>query len=47
MNGKVYDVAKYLQSHPGGVGNIMAYAGKDATKAFKDQRHSVTAIEIA
>ena len=31
MNKKVYDVTAYLEEHPGGVGKIMEFAGKDAT----------------
>ncbi|KAF4664580.1 hypothetical protein FOL47_005067 [Perkinsus chesapeaki] len=34
INGKVYDVTKWLPLHPGGVAAIMAYAGKDATEQF-------------
>ena len=45
INENVYDVTSYLNSHPGGVGKIMQYAGKDATKAFQQQGHSPEAIE--
>jgi len=31
VNGKAYDVTKWLHVHPGGVQAITAYAGKDAT----------------
>jgi len=31
INGKAYDVTKWVQVHPGGVQAIMAYAGKDAS----------------
>ncbi|KAF4680890.1 hypothetical protein FOZ62_027743 [Perkinsus olseni] len=34
INGKVYDVTKWLPLHPGGVAAIMAYAGKDASEQF-------------
>ena len=34
INNKVYSVASYLSSHPGGVGAITAYCGRDATTAF-------------
>ena len=45
IDDNVYDVTSYLNSHPGGVGKIMQYAGKDATKAFQQQGHSPKAIE--
>jgi nitrate reductase (NAD(P)H) len=35
LNGKVYDVTKGLDQHPGGVGPILAMAGKDATQEFE------------
>ena len=31
LDKKVYDVTDYLEEHPGGVGQIMKYAGKDGT----------------
>jgi cytochrome b involved in lipid metabolism len=34
-----------LTDHPGGIGNIMTYAGRDATAAFKAQNHSQTALK--
>ena len=37
---RVYDVSKYINHHPGGRGTLLAYGGKDATKAFLDQGHS-------
>ena len=46
INGKVYDVTYYLSHHPGGVGKIMEYAGKDASLAFESQGHSLDAIKI-
>ena len=39
VEGKVYNVTKYIDEHPGGVGALKAYAGKDATKAFRGPQH--------
>ena len=44
LNSKVYDVTDYLSEHPGGVNKIMKDAGEDATKAFNDVQHSLSAI---
>lgn len=45
INGKVYDVTKYLDDHPGGSEIIMNLAGGDATREFDDIGHSVSAIQ--
>jgi hypothetical protein len=34
INGKVYDLTSFLKSHPGGANPILAYAGRDASKAW-------------
>ncbi|RCK63428.1 Cytochrome b2, mitochondrial [Candida viswanathii] len=34
IHGKAYDLSGFLDEHPGGLGIILKYAGKDATKAF-------------
>ena len=34
LEGKVYDITKYIQFHPGGK-KILLGAGKDGTEAFK------------
>ncbi|KAF5333280.1 hypothetical protein D9611_002796 [Ephemerocybe angulata] len=40
IHGKVYDVTKFLDEHPGGDEVILAEAGQDATEAFEDVGHS-------
>mmetsp|Transcript_63974 Transcript_63974/g.187131 ORF Transcript_63974/g.187131 Transcript_63974/m.187131 type:complete len:529 (-) Transcript_63974:159-1745(-) len=34
IDGKVYDVSKFMRVHPGGAGILRLYAGKDATQEF-------------
>ena len=34
LNGKVYNVTRYVKFHPGGVDYLMQGAGKDATRLF-------------
>jgi|EP00670_Eutreptiella_braarudii_P006529 cytochrome b involved in lipid metabolism len=43
IEGKVYDVTKYLDEHPGGSEIMVDAAGKDATEDFKDIGHSDSA----
>ncbi|KZT12597.1 cytochrome b5 [Laetiporus sulphureus 93-53] len=43
---KVYDVAKFIDEHPGGDEVILAETGKDATEAFEDVGHSDEARSI-
>lgn len=47
--GKVYDVTKFLDDHPGGDDLILAYAGKDVEVPMKDKlehEHSDSAYEM-
>ena len=37
VNGKVYNLTTYVQSHPGGAGVIASICGKDGTNAFTNQ----------
>jgi len=40
VHGKVYNVSKFLDEHPGGDEVILAEAKQDATEAFEDVGHS-------
>ncbi|KIP09157.1 hypothetical protein PHLGIDRAFT_86968 [Phlebiopsis gigantea 11061_1 CR5-6] len=40
IHGKVYNVTKFLDEHPGGDEVILAEGAKDATEAFEDVGHS-------
>ncbi|KAJ2100092.1 Cytochrome b5 type B (outer mitochondrial membrane), partial [Coemansia sp. S100] len=46
VHGKVYDVTKFLDEHPGGEEVILEHAGIDATEAFEDIGHSDDAREL-
>lgn len=52
ISGKVYNVTKFLDLHPGGALTITPYCGKDATNAFNTrdknppQNHTNTAVEM-
>ena len=41
MHGKVYDLTRYIDDHPGGVNKNMEWAGMDGSTAFDNQRHSI------
>eukprot|EP00834_Sanchytrium_tribonematis_P004844 NODE_260_length_11481_cov_1.187928.p8 type:complete len:128 gc:universal NODE_260_length_11481_cov_1.187928:6987-7370(+) len=45
IHGKVYNVSKFLDSHPGGEEVLADHAGMDATGAFDDIGHSEEAHE--
>ncbi|KAJ6941728.1 hypothetical protein NC651_007504 [Populus alba x Populus x berolinensis] len=43
VEGRVYDVTKFLEDHPGGDEVLLSATGKDATDDFEDVGHSSTA----
>ncbi|PHT46645.1 Cytochrome b5 [Capsicum baccatum] len=43
ISGKVYDVTKFLDDHPGGDEVLLSATGKDATDDFEDVGHSSSA----
>ncbi|XP_050364545.1 cytochrome b5-like [Argentina anserina] len=43
IDGKVYDVTKFLEDHPGGDEVLLSSTGKDATGDFDDVGHSTSA----
>ncbi|XP_044491614.1 cytochrome b5-like [Mangifera indica] len=43
IDGKVYDVTKFLDDHPGGDEVLLSATGKDATDDFEDVGHSTSA----
>ncbi|KAE8665201.1 Cytochrome b5 [Hibiscus syriacus] len=46
IHGKVLNVTKFLEEHPGGEEVLLESAGKDATKEFNDIGHSKTAKNL-
>jgi len=46
IHGKVYDVTKFLDEHPGGYDIVVAASGKDGTEDFEEIGHSSTAKEM-
>ncbi|OQV22110.1 putative Cytochrome b5 [Hypsibius exemplaris] len=46
INGKVYDVTKFLEEHPGGEEVLIENSGRDATENFEDVGHSTDAREM-
>jgi len=46
VHGKVYDITKFLEEHPGGEEVLLEQAGKDGTESFEDVGHSTDAREI-
>ncbi|OAY73139.1 Cytochrome b5 [Ananas comosus] len=43
INGKVYDVTKFLEDHPGGDDVLISSTGKGCNGYFEDVGHSTTA----
>ncbi|XP_029384658.1 cytochrome b5 isoform X1 [Echeneis naucrates] len=46
LHGKVYDVTKFLEQHPGGEEVLREQAGGDASESFEDVGHSTDAREM-
>ncbi|KAJ3081086.1 Cytochrome b5 type B (outer mitochondrial membrane), partial [Quaeritorhiza haematococci] len=46
IDGKVYDVTKFLDEHPGGEEVLLEQAGVDASDAFEEIGHSDDAREL-
>lgn len=46
IDGKVYDVSRFVDEHPGGDEIIMDLVGTDATEPFLDIGHSHDALKI-
>ncbi|OAY23005.1 hypothetical protein MANES_18G044001v8 [Manihot esculenta] len=46
IDGRVLDVTKFLEEHPGGEEVLIESAGKDASKEFKDIGHSNAAQNL-
>lgn len=46
INSKVYNVTSYLSAHPGGVGAIAPYCGREATQVFAGLPHSSNANSL-
>ncbi|XP_077166579.1 cytochrome b5 type B isoform X1 [Paroedura picta] len=46
IHGRVYDVTRFLNEHPGGEEVLLEQAGRDATESFEDVGHSVDAREM-
>ena len=52
INGKIYAVSSYINSHPGGAQEIIKYCGQDATQAFatmdkaRPKNHSQSAYKL-
>lgn len=43
IDGKVYDVTKFMDEHPGGDEVMLSSTGKDASEDFEDVGHSTSA----
>ncbi|ESW05992.1 hypothetical protein PHAVU_010G010400 [Phaseolus vulgaris] len=46
IHGKVYNVTKFLEDHPGGDDVLLSSTGKDATNDFEDIGHSTSAVAM-
>ncbi|XP_074864351.1 cytochrome b5 type B [Carettochelys insculpta] len=46
IHGRVYDISRFLDEHPGGEEVLLEQAGRDATESFEDVGHSMDAREM-
>lgn len=46
IHGRVYDVSRFLNEHPGGEEVLLEQAGTDASESFEDVGHSSDAREM-
>ncbi|EHK25124.1 uncharacterized protein TRIVIDRAFT_144462 [Trichoderma virens Gv29-8] len=46
IHGEIYDVTKYIQSHPGGVEVLVEAAGTNASEVFDNAGHSDDAFDL-
>ncbi|KAM6223786.1 cytochrome b5 type B [Rhynchocyon petersi] len=46
IHGRVYDVTRFLDEHPGGEEVLLEQAGTDASESFEDVGHSSDAREM-
>ncbi|XP_056381909.1 cytochrome b5 [Hyla sarda] len=46
IHGRVYDITRFVEEHPGGEEVLFEQAGADATESFEDVGHSVDAREM-
>ncbi|XP_053304717.1 cytochrome b5 [Spea bombifrons] len=46
IHGKVYDITRFAEEHPGGEEVLFEQAGCDATESFEDVGHSYDAREM-
>ncbi|XP_012661570.1 cytochrome b5 type B [Otolemur garnettii] len=46
IHGRVYDVTRFLNEHPGGEEVLLEQAGVDASESFEDVGHSTDAREM-
>ncbi|NWI59508.1 CYB5B protein, partial [Calyptomena viridis] len=46
IHGRVYDITRFLEEHPGGEEVLLEQAGRDATESFEDVGHSTDAREM-
>ncbi|MEE6500314.1 hypothetical protein FKM82_003740 [Ascaphus truei] len=46
IHGRVYDITRFVEEHPGGEEVLFEQAGADATESFEDVGHSIDAREM-